>query len=1071
MNNCQLRILLIKSLTLVAFLLTESVYSQSSYTNNNSVTNQLLSAENFINNGNFHIDIEGEADYNFFNLKKFVNAGLFRFNQNLVLENSETNEDGDSTDTIPLELFNNQVGGVVDVNRTEREFGYFAISADQISNQGTLVATNSNSILLKGKDVDLSRGIVNVKSGADYEAGLDNTGQPKNLGFLGSYYNKRNYIVPAWMPDWGVLDVYWGVGQTGISHPVRNFENFCQSYPLFTPEPYPGIGAGGDDLSVSIITGGFRAIELLGPKNLIYNNYDLYEEPMRPVKPPIDGFGAYIEWNIAGISGFTRRTDRQGQKFRPYIDYFRTGSGDSQTLYAQGVFVMNRNNAVTITPKFADNDGGAMTGGRPAFDTAVVELKTSVTNRIEETMDTSTIYVMSELGSVRGAGTEMQNVQPTVDGGTASPNTIVVTRNANMEFKEAHSPTDSIIDYPFYGKFGVGYTPQYNVNWTTYGFRYTNVLSRLNVTTETSIDIEGNVDSSGQKISQTEPGSVVIDAGNLNLEAAKIRAEGMLKIKAENLISSKNAILDCQNLSLDIGSKGRLLLIEDLVPDEVYRFGGSMELWEGTWSTTWKECDLVLDDNGFPELDENGNLRFEEKTRPFHYKMLVIDTDSSMTNKVHVQSLKLKGDDVIIRDKIRLQGELVFDARSVTFDNDFLVIPAPGDVFKWDKTVASGVNAITNNAVLTLPGDVQMGTIKNRYKNYTNSGTNKTENLEIISENFNNTGLISVNGSLGLDSNYSSLNNSILNVDENFVAKGNYLKLRNSTNHIGGILTFDIANTMIDGGLNSTNLFRVQKGLVSSSDSTKGKLLHSEFRLSAGSYKSFPFTWNSSEDKGPVAGGFENNRAIGLLSLTNAYLGVFEINSTSEGKRALYVDKLVLEGVTEKSLLTNKLDQLKIEDDLTVYFAGSNLPEEKLDGMRGGRLKWVKEFAGRYSSMPLYMHGLSRSVSVNRAYRRSEIFDTDNDGVANGFDPTPFGSGRPTLKIKGDMIEWLGVPHATYQLEFTRKLGKDQKWQKLTVIKNSNLFKSLSYKIPRSVILPTGSAGNTYVRVADLNRQ
>jgi len=39
------------------------------------------------------------------------------------------------------------------------------------------------------------------------------------------------------------------------------------------------------------------------------------------------------------------------------------------------------------------------------------------------------------------------------------------------------------------------------------------------------------------------------------------------------------------------------------------------------------------------------------------------------------------------------------------------------------------------------------------------------------------------------------------------------------------------------------------------------------------------------------------------------------------------------------------------------------------------------------------------------------------------------------------------------------------------VIKNSNLFKSLSYKIPRSVILPKGSAGNTYVRVADLNRQ
>ena len=92
---------------------------------------------------------------------------------------------------------------------------------------------------------------------------------------------------------------------------------------------------------------------------------------------------------------------------------------------------------------------------------------------------------------------------------------------------------------------------------------------RLHLGTETIVDIPGNVDQLGQKIDQIQPGSVVIEAENLTLEAAKIRAEGNLKIKANNLISSENAILDCQNISLDLGSTQGLLIIEDLVPVRV----------------------------------------------------------------------------------------------------------------------------------------------------------------------------------------------------------------------------------------------------------------------------------------------------------------------------------------------------------------------------------------------------------------------------------------------------------------------------------------------------------------------
>ena len=84
----------------------------------------------------------------------------------------------------------------------------------------------------------------------------------------------------------------------------------------------------------------------------------------------------------------------------------------------------------------------------------------------------------------------------------------------------------SIESYPYSGVFGVGFSDSVTVNWTTYGFQFTNVLSRVELTTETTVDIEGNVDSFGKQIDQTQPGSVVIDARDLNLEAAKIRVGG-----------------------------------------------------------------------------------------------------------------------------------------------------------------------------------------------------------------------------------------------------------------------------------------------------------------------------------------------------------------------------------------------------------------------------------------------------------------------------------------------------------------------------------------------------------------
>ena len=281
-----------------------------------------------------------------------------------------------------------------------------------------------------------------------------------------------------------------------------------------------------------------------------------------------------------------------------------------------------------------------------------------------------------------------------------------------------------------------------------------------------------------------------------------------------------------------------------------------------------------------------------------------------------------------------------------------------------------------------------------------------------------------------------------------------------------GILDINAKSIMVDSSGLSTNAFVVGKGLTLDSESSAGSLLNTEFYLSAGSYKSFPIEWNSTADRGLNASGFENNRAIGKLSLTNSFLGQFSINSKGTGK-AIYVDKIIFEGMTEKNLETNKLEQLDIGKNTVVYFASSNLPEDKLNGLKDGKLLWVKEYAGTYSSMPVYLSGVNRSILVNKALRKSQIYDSDGDGIANGFDFEPFGDGRPKIKIEGRKLKWVGLPSSVYKVEYTNSLNGGGKWKSLSIVNNNKkYFSDLEYEIANAIIHGEEENKSVYFRIS-----
>ena len=76
---------------------------------------------------------------------------------------------------------------------------------------------------------------------------------------------------------------------------------------------------------------------------------------------------------------------------------------------------------------------------------------------------------------------------------------------------------------------------------------------------------------------------MIINAQNLNLEEAAVRAEGYVDIKTRHLVSSTNAIVDSEHLIYDLASTNGLLVMTDLAKETVARMRGDLYVWSGVW--------------------------------------------------------------------------------------------------------------------------------------------------------------------------------------------------------------------------------------------------------------------------------------------------------------------------------------------------------------------------------------------------------------------------------------------------------------------------------------------------------
>ena len=973
---------------------------------NNSVLMEApqVNAVRVENRGVIDATTPDEVPFYFFNTQYFTNSGSIKIYKDFDYRTYKTYDNPvGAIDFEPKKavVFHNNSGAEIISVTDAVTTGKINIEAERVVNRGLISAENAGIFTVKGDYVDLNRGALEIKAGRNYdhESGLNDFGDPlfwgmnRNYlnGSLGPYQFRRyvptgaNYVVVE--QDWGLRDIFWGL-RTGASTTGTSPISMFGSNGVFTflsPETYWQ--------------------EVASP----YALSGTYEPP----------YGSYVMWD-----GFAGGTDYTG-----YFDnnFMMVGNDEYHEIY-QGVLVQQHGSEdVGFDVKMVDRSWNFEGDFIPEqfYNGAVVEFKTrnGLTNSIAGGRDTHSLYLIDEQPNVEYAQNGLLvNSVITASKMIGMPDNFVVTRFKPGEFTTGRAPSYQPRGYEFY--LGRQNSPAFIDSY--YGFRITNIVNRAE---QSELPVPNLEEADGL----LQPGRVVIEADNLDLRNARIRAEGGVRIKTQHLVGSTNAVIDCQNLSLDIGNTNGLLVITNMVQEQVERFTGGVTAYSIAWGNNYVTKGLGDD----PTADTTVNL---------HYHLLVVDSYLNTQTPVIVNDLTATSDKVVFKDPMRITEELRVNAEHLSIHRDLTlgrettvssgIYSIINGQYRWDKTVAPDLLYFTNHARINIPEQAHFGDDRAvPYESWVNYGTNNAQDVYVRAKVLHNIGRIKAEATINLDANNAILQEGNLYAGQSLIVKAQNLKMRFQTNMVGADFVLDVSGVLTDGGTGADNIIDAKRGIRLERKPSSGDLLGTEIRAAVSDFESQRIHWPA-EDRGANVGGFTDNAAIGRLILTNGNMSRFVFGGNEGEGNAVYIDHLEFVDLEEDDIDDNSIPVMAIEEGYTVYFGAANVEAELLDGLYDGRLRWVKEFPGENSSMPLYLAPLDKTIRVNRSFRQSILFDTDDDGTANGFDLTPFGGGLPDITAvthaadKKVALEWMGIPGSLYRIEYKADVEQTE-WQLL----------------------------------------
>ncbi len=344
-------------------------------------------------------------------------------------------------------------------------------------------------------------------------------------------------------------------------------------------------------------------------------------------------------------------------------------------------------------------------------------------------------------------------------------------------------------------------------------------------------------------------------------------------------------------------------------------------------------------------------------------------------------------------------------------------------------TLHSGADAATNVTGVPVP-----------YNNLVNSGLIIDQGSAISANYFQSSGTVSNGvGSFTLQSMNTILTNGALLAGGDISITTSSLLTSNLLIVAGKSLVLKTTNLITDTGVASGNYWTVGGaagiGFSLPVKPLTGDLLGTTITNIAPTNKVVVNTW-SAKDFGVSTAGYTNNQALGRLILssygTPPQNGQYYFTGTGTSN-ALYVDYLELQGQVT-NFNNGSIPSVQINTNLVIYYAqavanGVSVAN-KLNGLNNGHLRWVSNYVGNFSYTSIvYPDGTTNYF--NAALAASDKLDSDGDGIKNNIDPTPFFvasqlnfsltavSNNPPVKVK---LKWNSIPSSTSYIQFSSNL-------------------------------------------------
>jgi len=689
------------------------------------------------------------------------------------------------------------------------------------------------------------------------------------------------------------------------------------------------------------------------------------------------------------------------------------------------------------------------------FQTVAVQLSTPYTNFVTLGVQTTSLYLVDMLASSTNRGllpNSFANPYAACSDTTFRPGNYVLSRLDSGSFSG--------------GQSGDGFPAS--------DFLYQTDFTNDIIASTTYAGYSALVDNEPLQFSPAyaltnQPGRVHITANNLNLNKARIRGESEVVIQASNLVSSVGAVMDCQNLSYNLGSTTGFLNVTNLAQPDVSRFNGTISCWSGFWSNSASiilpnysvsnSITTVTNPPGSTNITTITNvivLGYSPLTNSQAiglYALLVDASGLSSTAPVSVQDLILHSTNMVVSDPMTVVGKLLFDGQSLTIVGSLTL---SGVLQNWSYAIAPKLRYFTNNGSLSIPNGAHFGDDgPTNYAVFVNNGTINAGSETINSDIFQGGGSQTTAEGFSVTTLSGKVENGIIDSGLDVQFNAGTLKFNQSTISAAGQLYFNVTGSLFDNGGASSNVLICGNGFdLPAKPTTTGDLLGTAIESFTSIFSSVDHYW-SGTDLGVSSAGYSNNEAVGQLQLNEGFDSQFVFHATG-ATNAIYVDLLDL------SQCPDFLDPntLTIDPNFVIYYAAIKLPssftvpsntngiaqeaEEYMNGQLGGHLRWVSSFAGPNSSVDVLING--QTAQMNKALRFSKIIDSNGNGIPNYFDSNPFNI--PGAMLSGSVvannppptrkfgISWTAFANTVYQVQYSTNTSPAS-WKPLISYTNS----------------------------------